>query len=79
MGDNLDVLIGSCPLKLDDKDKEELVKENILNILKEKYAIIEDDFLSAEIEVVPAGKARDFGLDKSMVCLLYTSPSPRDA
>ena len=67
MGDNLDVLIGSRPLKLDDKDKEELVKENILNILKEKYAIIEDDFLSAEIEVVPAGKARDFGLDKSMV------------
>ena len=64
---NLDVLIGSRPLKLDDKDKEELVKENILNILKEKYAIIEDDFLSAEIEVVPAGKARDFGLDKSMV------------
>lgn len=67
MGDNLDVLIGSRPLKLDDKDKEELVKENILNILKEKYSIIEDDFLSAEIEVVPAGKARDFGLDKSMV------------
>ncbi len=67
MGDNLDILIGSRPLKLDDKDKEELVKENILNILKEKYAIIEDDFLSAEIEVVPAGKARDFGLDKSMV------------
>ena len=38
-----------------------------IDILKEKYAIIEDDFLSAEIEVVPAGKARDFGLDKSMV------------
>ena len=66
-GDKLDVLVGSIPLKTEDKDKEDLVKKNILNILKEKYNIEEDDFLSSEIEVVPAGKARDFGLDKSMV------------
>ncbi|MBQ8131473.1 MAG: aminopeptidase [Bacilli bacterium] len=64
-GENLDILIGSRPLK-DDKD-EDKVKEYILEILKEKYNIEEDDFLSAEIEVVPAGAARDFGLDKSMI------------
>lgn len=63
-GENLDILIGSKPLK--DKDKD-AVKENILELLKEKYDIDEDDFLSAEIEVVPAGEARDFGLDKSMI------------
>ncbi len=74
-GEDLDVLIGSRPLpKKKDKDKEkknkkekELVKAQILAILKEKYDIEEDDFLSAEIEVVPAGKARDFGLDRSMI------------
>lgn len=66
-GDKLDVLVGSIPLKTEDNDKKDLVKKNILNILKEKYNIEEDDFLSSEIEVVPAGKARDFGLDKSMV------------
>lgn len=62
-GEKLDILIGSKPLD----DKKEAVKKNILNILKEKYNITEEDFLSAELEVVPAGKARDFGLDKSMV------------
>ena len=68
-GENLDVLIGSIPINEEngsDKEKE-YVKKNILNLLKEKYDIEEDDFLSAEIEVVPAGRARDFGLDKSMV------------
>ena len=64
-GENLDVLIGSMPLN--DKDEEEKVKANILGILKNKYGIEEDDFMSAEIEVVPAGKARDFGLDRSMI------------
>ncbi|WP_405322429.1 aminopeptidase [Frisingicoccus sp.] len=64
-GEKLDVLIGSKPLK--DSEEKEQVKANILNILKEKYDIEEDDFLSAEIEVVPAGKAKDFGLDRSMV------------
>ena len=64
-GENLDVLIGSRPIK--DEEDENKVKDYILNLLKEKYNIEEDDFLSAEIEVVPAGAARDFGLDRSMV------------
>ena len=64
-GEGLDVLIGSRPLK--DTEEKEKVKANILALLKEKYDFEEDDFLSAEIEVVPAGKARDFGLDRSMI------------
>lgn len=63
-GEDLDPIIGSKSLETESKDK---VKQNILMILKEKYNIEEDDFLSAEIEIVPAGKARDFGLDKSMI------------
>lgn len=63
-GEDLNVLIGSMPLK--DKEKD-AVKENILKLLKEKYQIEEEDFLSAELEVVPAGKARDYGMDRSMV------------
>ncbi len=63
-GEQLDVLIGSKPVEGEEK---EAVKANILNLLKEKYDIEEDDFLSAEIEVVPAGPARDCGLDRSMV------------
>lgn len=67
-GENLDILIGSRPLKdLPDDKKKEAVKENILKLLKEKYDVEEEDFLSAELEVVPAGKARDCGLDRSMV------------
>ena len=67
-GENLDILIGSRPLKdLDDDKKKEAVKANVLNILKEKYDIEEEDFLSAELEIVPAGKARDCGLDRSLV------------
>lgn len=63
-GEDLNVLIGSMPLKGTEKNA---VKANILKILKEKYDIEEDDFLSAEIEIVPAGKARDYGLDRSMI------------
>ena len=63
-GENLDVTIGSIPLKGEEKEP---VKKNILKILKETYGIEEEDFLSAEIEVVPSGKARDLGLDRSMV------------
>ena len=63
-GEDLNLLIGSMPLK--DKEKD-AVKENILKLLKEKYQIEEEDFLSAELEVVPAGKARDYGIDRSMV------------
>lgn len=67
-GENLDILIGSRPLKdLEDDKKKEAVKQNVLNILKEKYDMEEEDFLSAELEIVPAGKARDCGLDRSMV------------
>ena len=63
-GEDLNVLVGSMPLKGEEKDA---VKANVLKILKDKYDFEEDDFLSAEIEVVPAGKARDYGLDRSMV------------
>lgn len=64
-GEDLDVTVGSFPLN--DKDDKDNIKANVLNILKEKYDIEEEDFLSAEIEVVPAGKARDLGFDRSMV------------
>ncbi|MCI6788629.1 MAG: aminopeptidase [Mollicutes bacterium] len=63
-GENLDVTIGSMPLKGEEKES---VKANILKILKEKYNFEEEDFVSAEIEVVPAGNARDLGFDRSMV------------
>ena len=67
-GENLDILIGSRPLKeLEDDKKKEAVKQNVLNILKEKYDMEEEDFLSAELEIVPAGKARECGLDRSMI------------
>lgn len=63
-GENLDVTLGNMPLVGEEKDA---VKANILKLLKEKYDIEEEDFISAEIEVVPSGKARDYGLDRSMV------------
>lgn len=63
-GEDLNVLIGSIPLKTGEKDK---VKANILELLKKQYDMEEDDFMSAEIEVVPAGKARDYGIDRSMI------------
>lgn len=72
-GENLDILIGSRPLVQADeeegaKEKEkDAVKANILGILKEQYGIEEEDFLSAELEIVPANKARDCGLDRSMI------------
>lgn len=63
-GENLDILVGSKPLKGEEKDA---VKAGILAILKDKYGMDEEDFMSAEIEVVPAGRAREAGLDKSMI------------
>lgn len=67
-GENLDLLIGSIPLAGEEKENaKDTVKENILGILKAEYGIEEEDFLSAEIEVVPAGEARDYGLDRSMI------------
>ena len=64
-GEKLNVLVGSIPIN--DKKAKNRVKQNILKILNEKYGIVEEDFVSAEIEIVPAGKARHYGLDKSMI------------
>ena len=67
-GEKLDLLLGTVKIeKTDDKDEKDSVKANILKILKDQYNIEEDDFLSAEFEVVPAGEATFVGLDKSMV------------
>ncbi len=70
-GENLDLIIGSIPLAKDDADEKENAKEkvkaNIMKILTAEYGIEEEDFLSAEIEVVPAGDARDYGFDRSMI------------
>ena len=69
-GENLDLIIGSIPQAEDKDDKEavkEKVKANILRILEAEYGVEEEDFLSAEIEVVPAGEARDYGFDRSMI------------
>lgn len=63
-GEALDILIGSCPLE--GKEKE-AAAENILKILKDTYGMEKEDLMSAELEVVPAGKARDCGLDRSMI------------
>ena len=63
-GENLDILVGCKPLDGVEKDA---VKAAILSILKDKYDIEEDDFVSAEIEAVPAGKAREAGFDRSMI------------
>ena len=72
-GENLDLLIASRPIKVekDDKDgkkeKKDPVKQTVLQLLKEKYDMSEEDFMSAELEIVPAGKPRDMGLDRSMI------------
>lgn len=63
-GEALDILVGSHPLKGEEKDA---VSKNVLSILKEKYDMEEEDFLSAELEIVPAGAARESGLDASMI------------
>ena len=69
-GEKLDLLSGSCPVEetpdLDTEEKE-TVKENVLQLLKEYYDVEEEDFVSAELEIVPAGKARDCGIDRSMI------------
>ena len=68
-GENLDILIGNQPMEKDEngEDVKEAVKANILSILKDTYDMEEEDFLSAELELVPAGKARDCGFDRSMI------------
>ncbi len=64
-GEELNLLIGSMPFK--DEKESQLVKLQMLHILYEKYGIIEEDFLSAELEIVPAGKPVDIGLDRSLL------------
>ena len=64
-GEDLNALIGSIPAE--GEEEKDPIKKNILDLLKKEYGIGEDDFLSAELELVPAGKARDLGLDKSMI------------
>ncbi len=78
-GEALDIIVGNKPLVIknttssraktssDKKDEKDKVKNNVLSILKEKYDVEEEDFLSAELEVVPAGKAREAGFDRSMI------------
>ncbi len=63
-GEDLNVIIGNMPLKDEEKDA---VKKNIIRLIKEKYDFEEEDFISAELEVVPAGKAREAGIDRSMI------------
>ena len=63
-GEKLDVLVGSYPLEGTEKDA---VKSNVLRLLKDKYGIEEPDFISAELVLVPAGRARDMGFDRSMI------------
>ncbi|MDF2879383.1 MAG: aminopeptidase [Clostridia bacterium] len=63
-GEDLNICLGSIPLKGEEKDK---VKGNILKWLNDKYGIVEEDLVSSELEIVPAGKARDYGLDRSMI------------
>ena len=68
-GEKLDLLIANRPLEeaAGDEKEKEAIKANVLRLLKEKYDMAEEDFLSAELEIVPAGKARDCGLDRSMI------------
>ena len=67
-GDMLDVIVGNMPLKASkDEEVKEAVKANILKLLNASYDIEEEDFVSAELEVVPAGKAREAGFDRSMI------------
>ena len=63
-GESLNLLVGSRPLEGEEKNP---VKARVLSLLKEQYDITEEDFISAELEVVPAGAARDYGLDRSMI------------
>lgn len=64
-GEDLNICLGSIPIN--DEDEKEKVKSNILVLLNEKYGIVEEDLVSSELQVVPAGPARDYGLDRSMI------------
>lgn len=64
-GEDLNICLGSIPI--DNEEEKQKVKANILCLLNEKYGIVEEDLVSAEIQIVPAGPARDYGLDRSMI------------
>ena len=69
-GEALDIIVGNKPIKINKKDtekKKDPVKESILEIIKKQYKFEDNDFMSAELEIVPAGKARDAGFDRSMI------------
>ncbi len=70
-GEALDLIVGNKPISLGDKKEDspvkEAVKKGVLDILKDMYDVAEEDFVSAELEIVPAGKAREAGLDRSMI------------
>ncbi len=66
-GEKLVVMFGGIPFQSDDEEVKESIKLNLLNILNEKYNLIEEDFLSAEVEIVPAFKAKDVGIDRSFI------------
>lgn len=63
-GEDLNICLGTLPLEGEEKDK---VKANILQLLHDKYGVVEEDLVSSEIQIVPAGPARDYGLDRSMI------------
>lgn len=66
-GEELNLLIGSIPTKIEDKDVKDKIKYAVLEKLNEKYGMIEEDFISAELQIVPAYKAKDVGLDRGIV------------
>ncbi|MDU1910269.1 aminopeptidase [Fusobacterium sp.] len=66
-GEELQIIVGSIPSSIEDKDVKERIKYTVLEILNRDYGMIEEDFISAELELVPAGKCRDLGFDRSMI------------
>ncbi|MGL4534179.1 MAG: aminopeptidase [Fusobacteriaceae bacterium] len=67
LGEELQILVGTIPAIIEDKEVKSLVKYSIMKELNDRYGIIEEDFISAELQLVPAGNARDVGLDRSVV------------
>lgn len=66
-GEELQIIVGSIPSSVEDKDVKEKIKYTVLEILNRDYGMIEEDFISAELELVPAGRCRDLGFDRSMI------------
>lgn len=67
MGEELQIIVGTIPATIENKEIKDLVKYTVMKKLNEDYGIVEEDFISAELQLVPAGKARDVGLDRSIV------------